>query len=196
LDNEASTALKIFFTINDVEYQLVPPHCHRHNAAERDICTFKEDFFAGLASIDPDFPLQLWDHLLPQVEMTLNLLRKSRQHPQLSAAAHYHGMVDYNKTDFAPPGCKILAHEKPSKRRTWAPHGQHGYYLGPVVHHCRYQHVYISSTASERIVDTLEFPPDNSSMPQLSSTDRLLVATKDMATALKHPYPEVPCAQV
>jgi hypothetical protein len=27
LDNEASTALKSYFTENDVEYQLVPPHC-------------------------------------------------------------------------------------------------------------------------------------------------------------------------
>jgi hypothetical protein len=33
LDNEASAALKIFFTANDVDYQLVPPHCHRRNAA-------------------------------------------------------------------------------------------------------------------------------------------------------------------
>jgi hypothetical protein len=29
LDNEASTALKNFFTTNDVEYQLVPPHWQR-----------------------------------------------------------------------------------------------------------------------------------------------------------------------
>jgi hypothetical protein len=28
LDNEASTALKTFFTVNDIVYQLVPPHCH------------------------------------------------------------------------------------------------------------------------------------------------------------------------
>jgi hypothetical protein len=33
LDNEASAAMKIFFTINDIDYQLVPPHCHHHNAA-------------------------------------------------------------------------------------------------------------------------------------------------------------------
>jgi hypothetical protein len=37
LDNEALAALKHFFTANDVEYQLVPPHCHRRNAAERAI---------------------------------------------------------------------------------------------------------------------------------------------------------------
>jgi hypothetical protein len=104
LDNEASASLKRFFTHNDVEYQLVPPHCHRYNAAERGIHTFKEHFFSGLASVDPDFPLHLWDHLLPHAEMTLYLLGKSRQYPQLYAVAQYHGMVDYNKTDFAPTG--------------------------------------------------------------------------------------------
>jgi hypothetical protein len=88
LDNEASTALKNFFTINDIAYQLVTPHCHRRNAAERAIRTFKEHFVTGLSSIDPTFPLRLWDRLLPQAEITLNLLRTSRLHPQLSAAAH------------------------------------------------------------------------------------------------------------
>jgi hypothetical protein len=33
LDNEASAALKNFFTVNDIAYQLVPPHCYRRNAA-------------------------------------------------------------------------------------------------------------------------------------------------------------------
>jgi hypothetical protein len=118
LDNEASTALKNFFTANDIAYQLVPAHCHRRNAAERAIRTFKEHFVAGISSVDPSFPMHLWDRLLPQAEITLNLLRTSRLHPQLSATAHFHRLVDYNKTDFAPPGCKIIAHKKPAKRRT------------------------------------------------------------------------------
>jgi hypothetical protein len=153
LDNEASTALKNFFTANDVEFQLVPPHGHRRNVAECSIRTFKEHFVAGLSSVDPTFPSHLWDRLLPQAEITLNLLRTSRLHPQLSAAAHFHGLVDYNKTAFAPPGCNIIAHEKPGKRRTWAPHGQHGFSLGPAMHDYQCQNVYISATASERIVD-------------------------------------------
>jgi hypothetical protein len=77
LDNEASAALKSFFTENDVEYQFVPTHCHRRTAVQRAIRTFKEHFVLGLASVDPDFPLQLWDRILPQAEMTLNLLRNS-----------------------------------------------------------------------------------------------------------------------
>jgi hypothetical protein len=127
LDNEASAALKHFFTTNGVEYQLVPPHCHLRNAAERAIRTFKKHFVAGLSSVEHTFAFLLWDRLLPQAEITSNLLRTSRLHPQLSAAAHFHGLMDYNKTAFAPPGCKIIAHEKPGERRTWAPHGQHGY---------------------------------------------------------------------
>jgi hypothetical protein len=74
LDNEASAALKNFFTVNDIAYQLVPPRCHRRNAWERAIRTFKEHFVAGLSSVDPSFPLHLWDRLLPQAEITLNLL--------------------------------------------------------------------------------------------------------------------------
>jgi hypothetical protein len=196
LDNEASAPLRKKFTTNDVEYQLVPPHFHRRNAAERAIQTFKKHFVAGFASVDPDFPLHVLDRLLPQAELTLNLLRTSIQHPQLSAAAHYHGMVDYNKTAFAPPGCKIIVHEKPAKRRTWAPLGQHGYSLGPAMHHYRCQNVYIPATVSELIVDALEFCPHKSPMPQLSSTDILIMAAKDMANALKHPHPEVPFSHV
>jgi hypothetical protein len=64
------------------------------------------------------------------------------------------------------------------------------------MHHYRCQNVYISTTASERIVDTLEFFPHNYQMPQLSSTDRLLMAAKDMTDALQNPHPEVPFASV
>jgi hypothetical protein len=66
LDNEASTALENFFTANDIAYQLVPPHWHQRNAAKRTIRTFKEHFVAGLSSVEPYFPMHLWDRLLPQ----------------------------------------------------------------------------------------------------------------------------------
>jgi hypothetical protein len=140
--------------------------------------------------------MHLWYRLLSQAEITLNLLRTSLLHPQLSAAAHYHGIVDYNKTAFAPPGCKIIAHEKPGKRRTWAPHGQREYSLGPTMHHYRCQNVYISTIDSDRIVDSLEFFPHTYHLPQLSSTNRLLMAAKDMTEDLQDPHPAVPFASV
>jgi hypothetical protein len=52
------------------------------------------------------------------------------------------------------------------------------------------------ATASERIVDTLEFFPHIYQMPQLSSNDRLLMAAKDMTYSLHNPHPEVPFARV
>jgi hypothetical protein len=60
------------------------------------------------------------------------------------------------------------------------------------MHRYRCQNVYITSTASERIGDTLEFLPHNSPMPQLSYTDRLLMTANDTTDALKHPHPNVP----
>jgi hypothetical protein len=64
------------------------------------------------------------------------------------------------------------------------------------MHHYRCQNVYISTTDSERIMDTLEYFPHNYQMPQLSSTDRLLMAAKDMTDALRNPHPDVPFANV
>jgi hypothetical protein len=196
MDNEASAAQKKYFTEKEMSYQLAPPHCHRTNAAERAIRTIKEHFKAGLATVNTDFLAHLWDRLLPQAEITLNLLRSSRLHPQLSASAHYHDLIDYNKTAFGPPDCKIIAHEKPSQRRTWDPHDQPGWSLGPAMNHYRYQNVYITASASERIVDTLEFFPHNSPMPQMSSTACILMAAQDMTDALKHPHPDVPFATI
>jgi hypothetical protein len=73
---------------------------------------------------------------------------------------------------------------------------QHGYSLGPTMHHYRCQNVYISATASERIVDTLEFFPHNYQTPQLSSNDRLLMEAKDLTDALQNPHPEVPFTRI
>jgi hypothetical protein len=52
LDNEASAMLKQYNTENHIDYQLVPPHMHRRNAAERAIRTWKDHFVAGLCSAD------------------------------------------------------------------------------------------------------------------------------------------------
>jgi hypothetical protein len=64
------------------------------------------------------------------------------------------------------------------------------------MHHYRCQNVYIAATASERIADTLKFFPHNFPMPQVSSTDRLIMAANDMYNALKNPHPEVPFSHI
>jgi hypothetical protein len=54
--------------------ELVRPHVHRRNRAGRAIRTFKNHFIAILAGINKTFPKSLWDLLLPQAEITVNLL--------------------------------------------------------------------------------------------------------------------------
>jgi hypothetical protein len=81
--------------------------------------------------------MHLWDRLLPQAVITLNMLRTSRINPKLSAATYIFGQYDFNRAPMAPPGTRIIAHETPSRRRTWAPHGQDGWYIGPALEHNR-----------------------------------------------------------
>jgi hypothetical protein len=145
--------------IKGVNYQLAPPHIHRRNNAERAIHTFKNHSIAGLCSVDPTFPLKLWDKLLPQATITFNLLRNSRINQSMSAYPKLNGHFDFSKTPLPPPGTQIIAHEKPDQRASWDPHGLDGYYLGPALDHYRCCQVHITKTKGNRIVDTVEFPP-------------------------------------
>jgi hypothetical protein len=60
MDNEASATVKEFLRKENIKYQLVPPHIHRRNTAERAIRTCKAHFIAGLSTVDPHFPMHLW----------------------------------------------------------------------------------------------------------------------------------------
>ncbi len=86
LDNEASADYKHTITVTwQVKFQLVPPDMHCRNQVERAIRTFKDHFLAILAGVDSTFPPYLWDLLLPQAELTLNLLRQLAINPWISA---------------------------------------------------------------------------------------------------------------
>jgi hypothetical protein len=137
LDIEASKLLKDYLYQQDITFQLVPPYSHICNSSERAIRSFKDHLVAGLCSTDKSFPMHLWDRILPQAVMTLNMLRTSRINPTISAATHIFGQHDYNRAPLAPPGTRIIAHETPGKRKMWAPHGQDGWYIGPALEHYR-----------------------------------------------------------
>jgi hypothetical protein len=92
MDNEVSTEFKA--TIVDkwkVRYQLIPLNVHHHNPAKRAIQTFKSHFLAIIAGLPPALPYYLWDLLLPQTKLTLNLLRQSSITPSMSAWEHFNG---------------------------------------------------------------------------------------------------------
>ena len=84
MDNEAPKCVTNYLVDSKISYQIVPPHIHRRNAAERAIITWKDHLIADICTSDPYFPMHLWDHLLPQCDMTLNMMRTSRINPPLS----------------------------------------------------------------------------------------------------------------
>jgi hypothetical protein len=127
LDNEVSANMKIH--IHDtckLDMELVPPGCRRCNAAEVAICNFKAHFLSVLAGAAGDFPPNLWDWLLPQTEIMINLSRRSNTIPNVLAYAHLSRPFDYNKMPLAPMGCDAQVHEKTNKHGTWAYHSVNG----------------------------------------------------------------------
>jgi hypothetical protein len=59
------------------------------------------------------------------------------------------GTFDYKKTPLAPPGTKVIIHEKPQQRGSWDPHSVDGWYLGPVMEHYPCHRVFTTKTHAE-----------------------------------------------
>ena len=164
-DIKCSTEFKHALKNEQVTFELVSPNQHRHNDAERAIRTFKNYLLSGLATCNPDYPLQKWDQIIPQVELTLNSLRNSHLNPKLSAMAYLFGNLDLNNSPLLPQGIKMKPHAKPGKRITWAFHGEQGYYVGPAINHFRCITCYIPKAHIERIIDNAKFTPKQLPIP-------------------------------
>ena len=95
MDNEVSEDLKKYFDDLYIQFQLVPPHMHQINSAERAVRTFKNHFIDDLCNVDPLFPFYLWDRLLPQVTMTLKMLWWYQLNPGLSAYEQVDGIHNF-----------------------------------------------------------------------------------------------------
>ena len=187
LDNEVTKNTLLNLNSMGITYQLVPPRCHRRNAAERAIQSYKNHMISALCTVDPRFPMALWCRLLPTIDLTLNLLRTSNLHPQLSAQTALFGEFNYNVTPIVPLGTKSRVYDPPSKRKSWGTHCFDGWYVGPSMNHYRCHRVYILKSKQERDSDTVEFFPHNFELPIPSSTDRITMATKELTETLLQP---------
>ena len=195
MDNEASAELKAACDKYDLAYQLVPPHVHRRNTAERAIQCFKNHLLAIIAAADPNFPISEWDRLVGQAVLTLNILRNSRVNCKLSAHAYLFGNFDFNATPLAPPGTRILLHLKPDKRPSWGFHGEDGWYIGPSLEHYRCVKCFMPATAREKDADTVEFFPHKISFPVETTDSCLRQAATDIVDLLRKRKPSYPSLQ-
>jgi hypothetical protein len=186
MDNETSGALEDFIREEaKCTIQYVAPNNHRQNRAERCIQTFKNHFVSMLATTDPSFPMSLWDTLLTQAELTINLLRESAINPRMSAWEQLHGPYDFGSTPIAPVGMPVLVFEAPAVRGSWAPHGKAGFYIGPAMSHYRCFNTYVLETGRERVTDTLSWHPTALKLPGSSPLEELTSAVKEVSAAYK-----------
>ncbi|KAL7535732.1 LOW QUALITY PROTEIN: hypothetical protein ACHAXR_006702 [Thalassiosira sp. AJA248-18] len=185
LDNEVSKVMKELIR-SHYQLELVPPGCHRRNAAEVAIRNFKAHFLSILAGVANDFPMQLWDRLLPQTEITVNILCQSNATPTVSAPAYAHmsGPFDYNKMPLAPMGCNY------TKRWTNEGHGLFhsvdGWSLSTSPEHYCTHKCHIKDTKSDRFSDTVHFQHKDITNPTITPHDKLMKALADCAKLLKN----------
>ena len=129
LDNKAAEALLEAICENKCRVEKAPADIHRRNLAERATQTYKSHFILTMAGVSDDFPIHQWHEIVPQVVLTLNLLRQSNVAPNISAYAYHHGRFDYNRMPLAPMSCAVQFHIKPNRHKTWGEHGSDGWYL-------------------------------------------------------------------
>ena len=130
--------------------------------------------------------MQLWDRLVPQAVLTLNLLRKANANPSISAYEFVHGKFDYNKMPLAPMGCAAQVYESPHNRKSWAPHSVDGWYLRTSSEHYQCHVVFIKKTRSERISDTVHFDHEHITQPMVTPTDLIVKTLQDLAQTIKN----------
>jgi len=198
LDNKISENMKQHIKKNhNFELEMVPPGCHRQNAAKVAIRNYKSHFLSVLAGTVESFPLHLCDRLLPQTEITLNIMQQLNATPTVSAYAHLSGPFDYNKMPLAPMGCKVQIHKKTDKRGTWSYHSVDGWYLATSPEHYRVHNCYVKTTQAERLTDTIQFKHKNITNPtSISPHDKIMHALANCKTALKGMMNENPNQQM
>ncbi len=190
MDNERSREFENTLKEHNLTIQFISPESHRMNAAERDIRTFKNHFISVLATADKDFPLSEWDLLLPQTELTLNLMRESHQQPKKSAWTHLHGEYDFDRNPIAPPGTKVLIYETPQVRPTWSPHGLIGFYVGPAMQHYRSYNILVKETNRIRVSDSVAWHPESEKQGIASNYDFELNYSEKLTSLPQHVNPD------
>ena len=190
IDHETSAELIKAISSKGLKYEIMPPSNHRQNPAERAIQTFKAHFISIINGIDQEYPSDGWDLLMPQVNMTLNMLRSCGVNPAHSAYSFIYGAFDFNKHPLAPLGCRAIVHQRSiangGKRGSWGNRGKIGYYIGPAMNSYRTWRFYIPETKSIQESDTAEFFPQIP-LPTVSVASQIAASLDTIERALDKP---------
>ncbi len=157
---------------------------------------FKNQFLSILAGVNAVFLPYLWDLLLPQAKLTVNLLRQATINPKISTWEYFNGLFDFNKTPSATVGCRVLIHAKSAMCQSWDYRAKHGFYIGPALDHYRCYELVKSETKQKVISNTVKFRHAYLQIPAVSADDKIINGLQVMAGALQNAPPPTSCYQL
>ena len=92
----------------------------------------------------------------------------------------------------APPGTKVVVHEKANNRLSWAGHGTEAWCIGPSPEHYRCFKCYMPMTCRERDAETVEFLLTKTPFTRVSTYDYLRQAATYLVNILRAPKNNIP----
>ena len=192
IDNEISKELIASITNKGLNYEVMPPCNHKRNPAERAIQTFKAHFISIISGLDKNYPGEAWHLLIPQVNMTLNMLRECGVNSAHSTYSYIHGTFNFNAHPLAPLGCRAIAHERSitngGTRTSFGDRGKVGYYIGPAMNSYRVWRFFIPATGGVIETDTAQFMPKHP-LPTTTIATEIAASLKAIESALDKPQP-------
>ena len=134
--------------------------------------------------------MHLWDLLIPQMEIQLNLQRQSRTVPKCSAYAHHYGPYDFDAHPLAPLGTAVEYHVKPATRASFGMRSVLEWYIGSSLEHYRCHRCWITETKVIRTGNTVFFKHKYLIMPTITPADAIMNATRYLQEAREGDSPQ------
>ena len=88
----------------------------------------------------------------------------------------------------APPGTRMVVHNKPGDNTSWGNHGTPGWYIGPSLDHYRCMQCYIPTTGIVHITDTLQYIPNSFDFPNTTTEYYLQQAIGYIISIIQDPW--------
>ena len=76
MDNETSKYFEDFYASQKTDQQYTPQDMYQTNPTEQSIQTYNSCIKSTVASLPPTFPIAYWCRLIPQVDFSINIVRK------------------------------------------------------------------------------------------------------------------------
>jgi hypothetical protein len=134
--------------------------------------------------INSAFPPYLWNLLLLQAELTLNLLRQATLKPQISEWDFFKGPFNFNKMPLGPAGCRVLIHTNPASCWSWDFRAKNGFYIGPALESYPCFKLVNADTKSQVISNMVKSRHSYLSVPAPSTEDQIIYGLQVFAIVL------------